>query len=335
MIKRVVAFFLIFTIISISEVFSKNILSLKKAAKVGDEVILQDEVEDLAKKNNIDNKTALELLINRTLLFIASKMYVPEPTEEMINEAIKVQKNYYASIHGKDVKNVTDEEFLAFLHYNGVSMVKYRSILKRSLWIKNMINKMLEQESGKPFNPTDKEIEDYIANHPEDFEEKEGVLLSMIYFSYYNSEQNELSKEEKEKVRKRSDVCFSELLSGADFEDLVSRYSDDLISKNAQKKGRVGYIYFDDPKVQNSFSSEILSALKIANIGVINKIFETKNGLYIFKINEKVKPQKLSKEQTIIRARDILKRKYSENLYVVLENRVIEEMKKKVIIIMY
>lgn len=324
-------FALYFTVI----LYSKDILSLKKAAKVGDEIILKNEVEDLAKRNGIDEKAALEILINRTLLYLAAKMYVSEPTEEQIEETIKRQKIHYASQKGKDYKNVTDEEFFAFLHYNNMSMSKYKVILKKTLWIKSLIEKLAEEEKNKPFNPTDKEIEDFINKNPEYFEEKEGVLISMIYFSYYDKNQNEVSKEEKEKIKKRAEICFNELISGAKFEDLVIKYSDDLISKNAETKGRVGYLYFDDPKVYNSFNEEIIGTLKVANPGVINRIFETKNGLYIFRIDEKLKPQKLLKEQAIIKAREILRKRYFENLYTNVENKIIDEMKKKVIVVIY
>ncbi|MBN2544692.1 MAG: peptidylprolyl isomerase [Spirochaetes bacterium] len=327
-------FMLVLLIIN-TVIFPKNLIVTKKAAKVGDEIILQEEVENVMNKYNLDEKTALDILIDNTLLLVGAKMYMPEPIDEAVDEIIKRQKIYYASVNGIDLKNVADEEFLAYLHHNNLSLTSYKTLLKKKLWIENLLEKRINDEKIKQYNPTDEEINNYIKSNPEIFEERESVLLSMIYFSFFKEDQSELSIEEKERARRKAEVCYNELIEGQKFVDMVEKYSDDLITKNAQIKGRVGYINLDDPKYNNSFSTEIVDSFKIAGVGLVNKIFETKNGYYIFKIDEKLQPQKISKEASFIKARDILKRENEEKMSETVKNVLIKELREKVIIIIY
>ncbi len=333
--KYVKTFFISILLIISTYVYSMNIITTKKAAKVSDEIILQEEVEAVAKQYKTDNKTALNALIDNTLLYVGAKMYMPMPLEEDIEELIRKQKSYYASIHGKDYKNITDEDFLAYLHYNNISLSSYRNMLKKKIWVESLLEKRIDDEKVKMLNPSDDEINNYILKNPEIFEEREAVLLSMIYFSFFKEDESKLSKEDKEVLRRKADVCYKELSEDQKFTDMADKYSDDLISKNAQIKGRVGYVNLDDPKVVSRFSKEIIDAFKVSGIGLVNKVFETENGYYIFKIDEKILPQKISKEASYIKARDILKRENEEKLSEIVKVKLIKELREKVIIIIY
>ncbi len=333
--KRINILVLIFIVLTNLLLFPKNIIIPKKIAKIGNEIILKNDVNKYAKLNEVSYNVAKKKLIEQAILYLSAKMYIEEPTEESINNQIKKDKAYYANISSKLVKYVSDEEFLANLHYNSLSMKSYKNDVKKTLWIKKFLHKTINQEKLKPYYPSDKEINLFIKNSPKLFEEKKGVILSMIYFSFYNEEANYKQEEDIQKLYKMSQICLKELTDGEKFEDMVRKYSDDLISLNNNPEGRIGSIALDDPRTLEKFSKEILDEFKKAKIGIIKKVFETKNGLYIFKINEKIKPKKLSDDAARIKANGYLQKIHKENLEKKVKDQLINELKEKIDIIIY
>lgn len=325
---------LLIFIISLN-LYSAELIRTKKIAKIGDEIILELDIKKYSKVYNISYDEAKNILIDLAILFTGAKLNIEEPSEEMINEQLRRDKAYYASIVGKEVREVTDEEFLASLNYHTYSLLSYKSDVKKNLWVRDYLNKKIEEAKLDPYTPTEKEINDLIKSKPDLFEEQEGVILSMIYFSFFKENGTLKNKQELDTLRKNSELCISELKQSEKYEDLVSKYSEDLISKNNAPKGRIGFIALDDPRVINSFSKEIVDDLKKSEKGIIIKVYETKNGLYIFKIDEKIKPQRLDKDETRIKAETYLINAYQRNQKENFKKQLINELKNVIDIIYY
>ncbi|HOJ62912.1 MAG TPA: peptidylprolyl isomerase [Spirochaetota bacterium] len=315
--------------------YTQTQINVGRVAKVGSEIILKSDVLKRAKLYNISYEEALKELVEDALLYIGAKISVTEPTEEEVLNQIRDDKAYYASRVNKDVSAVSDDEFLKAILINNLSMKTYKEYVKRQLWISKFLSYAIENEKLKKYTPSKEEIEKLKKQRPDLFEEREGVIISMIYFSFYDNNGKLLEEKEREAQKKRAEKCLALLNKGLNFEDAVTEYSNDLISKNSTPKGRAGFIAFDDPRVKNSLTEEILLAFKSASIGLIDKIFTTNNGLYIFKIDSKVLPKKLSEEEANYKAESILISEYNTNIKESVRKNLIEELKQKIEIIYY
>lgn len=329
--------FIILSFISIiaGALSAEIIIKTKISAKVGNEVILEPEVKKTANLYKISFDAARNILIEDSLLYLGAKIYIEEPTEVEIVNQIRDDKAYYAAKTNKDAKDVSDQEFLQALLSNNVSMKTYKEYVKKQLWISKYINSEVEKLNTQFYIPTDKEINELVKNRPELFEEKEGAIISMIYFSFYDAAGKALEQNEKEIKIKDSVECLDALLNGGVFEDLVNKYSDDMISANGDEKGFVGSIAFDDPRTQKSLSEEIIENLKISQEGLVKRTFETPNGIYIFKIIQKIAPKQLSREEIKIKADYYLRSEFKNNARENTREQLLKELKEKFDIRLY
>lgn len=306
------------------------IIRTKKIAKIGDEIILESDIKKYSKLYGVNYNEAKNILIEMAILYTGAKLYVDAPLEVQVDEQIRKDKAYYASIVGKEVRNVTDEEFLTNLNYNTYSLISYKDDLRKKLWIKKYLTMKLEEKKMEPYKPSDKEVKNLIKNKPDLFEEQEGVLLSMIFFSFYSKNGKIMNKQQIEDVKKKSNICLLELKRNGKYQEMVEKYSDDLISKNNTPKGRVGFIAFDDPRVIKNFSQEILNDLGKSAKGIVYNVYETRNGLYIFKIDEKFKPKRLNNDEIRIKAESYLENEHERKVKDNLKKDLIEELKKQI-----
>ena len=330
-------FLLFFIFIFLINLFSYSIVIIrtKKIAKIGDEIILEHDIKKYSELYGVSYDNAKKILIEMAILYTGAKIFTEAPLEEQIDEQIRKDKAYYASLVGKQVRNVTDEEFLENLNYNTYSLASYKSDLRKKMWIQKYLTVKLEEKKLNSYKPSEKEIKNLIKNKPNLFEEQEGVLLSIIFFSYYNKNGRIMNKQQINEVKKRSNFCLLELKTNERYETMVEKYSDDLISKNNSPKGRVGFIAFDDPKTITSFSKEIINDLKKSDKGIVYKVYETRNGLYIFKIDKKYKPKRLNNDEIRIKAEAYLENEHKRKIKENLKKNLIEELKTKIKIEFY
>jgi hypothetical protein len=314
---------------------AEEVVISNKAVKIGNELILKTDIEKYAKKFKVTPDEAKNILIDHAVLFLGSRMYAPEPTEVEIDNYIKKQKNYYANKIGKDARIVTDDEFLAALNYSGTTIGTYKYGIKKELWIEKYIDQVVAERKLPKYTPGKEEVDKVIKNMPELFQEKEGVKFSMIYFSGYTKTGSKKDEKDMETQNALAKKCLAELEKGENFEKMVEKYSEDLISKNNTPRGRAGLIAFDDPRSLLNFSQIILDELKKSNAGIVKKIFPTKNGLYIFKIDEKVKPKILDDQSKKNKAETHLEKEYEKKMKEALVKEIIKELREKVEIINY
>jgi hypothetical protein len=317
-------------------IFTSVIIRTKKIAKIGDEIILENDIKKYSSLYSIDYDEAKKILIDSAILYTGAKIFTDAPMEEDVDEQLRKDKAYYASLVGKEVRDVTDEEFLENLNNNIYSLTSYRNELRKKLWIQKYLTMKLEEKQLEIYKPSDKEIMNLIKNNPSLFEEQEGALLSMIYFSYFDNKNGRvLNKKQIEELKKNAELCLSELKRNERYSDMVEKYSDDLISKNNTPKGRVGFIAFDDTRVISKFSQEIINDLQEADKGIIYKVYNTRNGLFIFKIDEKIQPKRLNEDQVIIKAESYLEKEHEKKIKDNLKKDLIEKLKNDIEIVFY
>ena len=313
----------------------ENVIVANKIAKVGNELILKKDVDVYSKFFNLTFDDAKKRLINAAILYTGAKMYIKEPSAEEINNYFKKEKAIYASRVGKEAKNVTDDEFIKNLNLSHFSIVSYKNEIKKEIWINKYINETVINKKLNQYSPSEEEINNLIKTEPELVQEREGIFFSMIYFSFYNEKGILKNGEERQKLYKTAQDCLNELSKSFKFEAMVDKYSDDLVSKNNDPKGRAGFMAFDDPKAVINFSADIINELKNSNLGIVFKIFLTKNGYYIFRIDEKIKPKILTGDEAKLKAETILKTRFDSNLREKVINDLLNEVKDKIEIIIY
>ena len=311
---------------------AENIIISGKIARINNEIILQSDVERYAELYKISFEQAKTDIIEESILYYGARITVDEPSAEEIDKQIKSDKAFYATKLGKSTSEFSDEEFISMIQSNVFTFTirTYREYVKRSLWIEKYLKEEIEKNKKEEYIPDQSEIKEFISKNPGLFEEKEGVILSMIYFSYYGPDEKKKSNEDIKALSDKSKKCLEELNKGTDFYDAVASYSDDLISLNASPKGRIGNLYFDDPRINGKLTDEMISAFKNEKTGIIKQVFSSKDGLFIFKIEEKLKAKKYSEKESILKAEAFIRKDHENQMLKSLRSNLFNDLKSKI-----
>lgn len=322
-------------LLSIVPIFPGTLMMRNHIARIGNEIILKKDIERYAKIHYLSYDEAKRALINLTILYNGAMIYSEEPTDEQVNKQVEKDKAYYANMIGKNISELTDEEFLNTLHYNNVTMIQYKKDLKKILWAESFLRSHVKKALVIDYKPEQSEIEKLMKDRPDLFEERGGAVISLIYFSYYDENGNYLDQQGRDKKNNYAQKCLKLLKEGESFELLAMAYSDDLITKHQDEPGKAGFIAFDDPRSSKSFSADIIRTLKNSNIGIIETIFETNNGLYIIRNDKMVEAVKLSADQALIKAESYLKKLHNTRVKSKVKEDLITDISSKINIKIY
>lgn len=102
-------------------------------------------------------------------------------------------------------------------------------------------------------------------------------LVSHILLHYKKTNPTQL---ERDSLLNLANTIYEDLQSGANFELLCSKYSDDL--KTAQDGGKLGWV-----DIKNPLPAEFDEVLDKLNVGELSKPFEAPYGYHIFRIEDK------------------------------------------------
>ena len=123
---------------------------------------------------------------------------------------------------------------------------------------------------------------------------------------------------------------MEKLKKGSDFIDMVIEYSDDLVTRDdPDAPGYAGIISFDDPRVEKSFPQNVIQALETAEVGTLLQIFQTSAGLYIFRIEAKIPPNKLYGDEARLKVESYLKNEHKKNLREKTRAKLIQQLEKE------
>jgi len=319
----------------IVSVYPKRLLFGNKVAKIGDTVILKSDVEDFLKLNDMSFEEAENHLIEKEVFFIAGKSFLDAPDEEAINESIKNDKAFYASMVGEDYRKLTDEDFLNGLYGGTVTVKMYKKEVIKRIYVSNYLDKIYADAKIVKYYPTATEINEYVKAHEKDFIKQAYIMLSLIYFSYYDNTGRLLDKDSIKVKDQMAEDCLSKIKNDENFSVLVEKYSDDVISKNSDPLGNVGRLVLKKEILLKKFSAEISEEFMSKRVGVIKKLFKTKNGSYIFNIRERYREEELPKDIKEMKAKDLLERDYMRKVEKDVRLQEFEALKKKFDVIIY
>jgi parvulin-like peptidyl-prolyl isomerase len=220
-------------------------------------------------------ETILGKLITDRLILQEARRQQIEVTEAQIEEKIKnVKKNFPSR-----------ESFEESLSESGLTIED----LKKSYELELIMEKIFFGRVRHEIVVNPREVDEFYAQHKEEFVSPETVKLSNIL----------IKKEGRsaEEVVAKLEAIISLLREGADFKEIVQKYSE---GANAFKGGEMGEIK------RGELSGQVEDIIFSLKPGQISEWIETSSGFYLFKIKEHSSPQPLDFSQAQTQIKNIL-----------------------------
>lgn len=254
-------YFMLFLLLSSSQVLNASVVVDKIAAVVNNEIIMLSELEKETERANalseqkVDKKFILQRLIDEIVLNQeASKRGVAISEEEL--DAVIEQLNRQVEAEGKNM----DEE----LAKQKVS----REQLREQWKIQMLSKRLLETEMHGKIAVTEDEILEYYRTNYGEVEYGSQIRIAHILIPF-----------EEENAYEKALEISQEAKSGKDFSKLAQKYSKDEVS--ASKGGDLGYFNKGD------LVFELESAVERTGVNQITDPVETSAGYHIVKVLEK------------------------------------------------
>ncbi|MCP4650908.1 MAG: hypothetical protein GY853_12630 [PVC group bacterium] len=212
--------------------------------------------EELKKKLEIAKKDILNQLIEDKLLLQKAIKQELEVDEKEIDSLIDKLKNNFQS----------EEEFFKVLENQNVTLHDLRKRYKEQLLIK----KIVQREIFSKIIISPSEIAAHYEEHKQELEIPAQVKLRNIFI--------QASEENEEDIIKKTNDIHEQLKSGAEFVELVEKYSE---APNVVDAGDMGYMK------RGSMRKEIEDATFALEVGGFTAPIKTASGYYLFKVEEK------------------------------------------------
>ncbi len=206
-------------------------------------------------------RRVLEDLIDKNLIQAYAEKAGIEASDEEIDRAIQ---EVMTRAH------ITEKELREALKADDLNYDEYRGQIRDQL----VKAKMIQREIRSRINITDKQIEDYYLDHPDEFRSKQGVVLRHILFPLPQSptpEQVETAMQEARKVRQ-------EILDGKPFAEAARQYSRDT---TAAQGGWLGFFR------KGSLSPPMEAGIAGLKEGEVSEPVRTPLGIHLLEVDER------------------------------------------------
>ncbi len=240
-------------------------------------------------------RRVLEDLIDKSLIEGFAEKAGIEASEAEIDRAID---EVLARAH------LSEGELREALKKDNLSYQEYRDQIREQL----VKAKMIQREIRARINITDKQIEEYYLDHPDEFRAEEGVVLRHILFPLVHQpdpEDVEAAVAEANRVRQ-------EIMDGRPFPEAANQYSRDATA------GQGGWLGFFR---KGSLSPEMESGIVDREEGEVSEPVQTALGIHLLKIEEKTTGD--------IRPLEKVRNSIQEKLYEEAAERQFEEWRKE------
>ena len=227
---------------------------------------------------------ALQSMISREVMFQKAELEKAAADEKEVDQTFATQKQQ---------TGLSEEEWQKQLKDVGVSENEIKDDIRKSL----AIDKLEKNVASKVKNPSDREIEDYFKNNPDQFKLGRAVNLSLIVVDPKNNNfRNDAVGEEAAKTK--INTIAGQLKSGSDFATIARSQSE---HESAQKGGDVGWATED--QLKETFSPELATKFFGMTEGQVTEPVQLKTLWFIFKVTAKrTQEQKLTIDDANVRA---------------------------------
>ena len=215
--------------------------------------------------------TVLSNLIQREVLFQRAEREKVLPTEAQIDGAIAQQK---------EQTGMTQEDFEKGLRAQNMSMETLREEARKNL----AITALQDKYSGK-ITISDREVEEFYSQNPDQFKRQRGVELAMIMVDPAANPGIADDAKNEADAKLKVDNIYQQLQGKADFATVCRAKSEDINSLRAG--GDIGFATEDDLK-SNGFPPELVANLfGPMQVGDYTQPSYFRGKWYIFKLADK------------------------------------------------
>ena len=217
--------------------------------------------------------TVLDGLIKREVLFQRAEREKVLPTEAQIDGTIAQQK---------EQSGMTQEDFEKGLKAQNMSIETLREEARKDL----AINALQDKYNGK-ITISDREVEDFYKNNPQQFVSRRGVALAMIVVDPADNSATGIKDDAKNEAdaKLKIDNIYQQLQGKADFATVARAKSEDYNS--LRQGGDIGFATEDQLR-ENNFPPELISNLMGSmQVGDYTQPTFFRGKWYIFKLAEK------------------------------------------------
>ena len=193
---------------------------------------------------------------------------------------------------------ITDEDLRESLAAEGLTLEEYRERLRAQILQATLVN----YEVKSKIVITDKDIREYYEGNKDYYEEIKKYHLRTILIKAPLS----ASSDEKEKARAMMESIVRALYSGAPFDELARKYSED---SSAASGGDLGQFSLDELSVQAQ------EALRTLSKGEVSSILEIPEGYRILMVQDVEKKPGKSMEEATAEIQEKLYQKVVEEEY--------------------
>jgi len=172
----------------------------------------------------------------------------------------------------------TDQELQTYVRNNGMSWDDFQKQIKDQILMFDYVrakNKGL-LESVKPVKDAD--IQDFYDSNKKSFFVDDMATIRHIFVDTRAL----VSKEDKDRARKRAEDILKELKGGASFGDLVMKYSEDTVSK--YKGGDIGTFVRSDPQRLQFFGKDFIDEIFKLTKGQTSDVIASNIGFHIVQV---------------------------------------------------
>ena len=277
-----------------------------------------------------ERKLALDSLVSTLLIEQAA-----ERDKVVVSEAeLKASISDYAQSLGTAAnlgRAMSDAELQQYMKSNGVPWSDFQKQMKDRLTLiaYAKAKRRAQIESTKPVK--DEDVQNYYDSNKSKFFMDDLVTLRHIFIDTRQL----TSKDDKDKAQKRAEDIAKELKGGANFPDLVMKYSEDTNSK--YKGGEFGNFFRSDPQARQLFGAAFFDAVFKLKKGDISPVIPSNLGYHIVQVanrldaklltlDDKVPPLNQQTLREAIRA-TLMQQRQAEALQTALTD-IVTELKK-------
>ncbi len=223
-----------------------------------------------------ERKQVLDQLIGTALIEQAGDRDKIVVSDAEFNERLdELKKTWGTPAYGRPF---TDQELQNYVRNTGMSWDDFQKQVRDNLL---MIDYVRAKDRGaldnvKPVKDAD--IQDFYESHKRDFFVDDMVILRHIFIDTRQL----VSKEDKDKARKRAEDILKELKAGASFGDLVMKYSEDTLSK--YKGGDIGPFVRSDPQRLQIFGKDFMDEIFKLKQGETSGVIASNLGYHIVQV---------------------------------------------------
>ena len=243
-----------------------------------------------------------------------------------LNKMIKMMPPSYQSMFSNvdQLKKLLDVQVTTILFSQEAKRLKIDQKPNVKQNIDEIVNRILmqaliEEEVYKNITATDKEIEEYYKNNPDESKIPEKVKVSHILIKVDTKATEEVKKEKK----KTAEEILAKAKAGEDFSELAKQYSED---KKTSKRGGVMAFF-----AKGSKGPEFGEAAFNLKKDTISDLVLTKKGYHIIKLLDKKEGKKKTLKEATTNIRNKVKQKKRKEGY----EKMMADLKEKNKVVIY